>query len=788
MRSYPSARYGRFSSSLLLSAAVATLSVFAGGSALADSPADAAPSDGTYQLASNARDGGAVETVTVTARFRKENQQDVPIALTALNGELLEETDTSQVQQLQFLVPNLVINTPNPRQTSFSIRGIGNNPATDGLSASVGLYLDGVYLDRPGMAAFDLLDVSQIEVLRGPQGTLFGRNTTGGAVSVATALPSFDFTAKAQASVGDYGLQQYQGTISDAITDQLAFRVSGYVTYRGGYLKDVYSGGDDYGLDRQGVRAQLLYKPNDNLSWRVIFEFGHEDDSTGAALLYSEGPSSSANPKFVPYATWAKNLGITPVFDPDGLENDQNVAQHLVERQYAGTSVLDWSFDGYTLTSITGYRHWSFRPHNDFDWTYADVIRNSGANDFEQQISQELRLASPTGGGFDYVTGLYYFGRFLDNHSFTDYGSQYSVGLGALGNPALNNGQTNTYGEISTFNYAAYAQGTWHIDPLWDLTLGGRETYELSQGSIDRIAFTGGTGTPPVSVAPFSGNIKVAKATPSGLLTLSYKPSDGYLVYATASYGAKAGGFNSPTIPQATSGAFLPMSTLAVKPEKAVNFELGSKTSWFDDRLTANVDLYWVDIYGYQANTLIAVPSGLQSIITNVGSVRSRGVEGEIAAQPVEGLRLNASIGFTDAFYHSFTNAPAVEGATTTTQNLTGRPVVQAPRWTINAGGTYTAHLTSGVDGYLGADVGYKSSYFGYVDDSAYGLVKGYAVVNLRIGTIFNDGHYDLSAWVRNAADARYFYMVITAATGSGGYFGIPAEPRTAGVTLKANW
>jgi iron complex outermembrane receptor protein len=285
----------------------------------------------------------------------------------------------------------------------------------------------------------------------------------------------------------------------------------------------------------------------------------------------------------------------------------------------------------------------------------------------------------------------------------------------------------------------------------------------------------------------FSGDVAVGKATPSALITISYKPSEAVLLYGTASYGAKAGGINSPSVPQSSTGAFLPMSTLRVQPEKAVNFEIGAKSVLLENRLTLNLDAYWVDIYGYQANTTVPSASGgVQSLITNVGSVRSRGVEGELVAQPFEGLRLNANVGFTDAFYHSFTNAPAVQGSIATTQNLSGRPVVQAPRWTVNGGATYAAHLASDVDGYLGVDVGNKSKYYGYADDSAYSLVNGYTVVNARVGATFGDGRYDIQAWVRNASDARYFYMVLPAVTGSGGYLGIPAEPRTTGVTLKA--
>ena len=775
--------------SRLLAGLVATASLAATSSALASEPsvgtALAAENAGAVAVADN-----AVAEVIVTARRRSERLQDVPIAVSAVGGERLASVGISQVQQLQFEVPSLNVATPNPRQTNIAIRGLGNNPAADGLAASVGLYIDGVYLDRPGMANFDLIDVDRIEVLRGPQGTLFGKNTTAGALSVTTRAPSFVKSFEGQATVGNYGLRRYEATVTGPITDTLALRLSAYATDRDGYLTNVFRGGNDLSLHRDGVRAQLLFKPSSNFSLRVIGEYGKEADSQGAFVLYSKGPAASANPRFVPFDTWAANLGIHPVFDPDGLVDDLNLRQHLIESQYALTADAEWTLPGgFTLSSITAGRRWNFTPHNDFDWGPADVIAAQGAADYDRQFSQELRLASPGGGRIDYIGGLYVFLRQLRNDSITTYGPQYSQGLGALGNPALNNGTSEIKSDPKTRSYAAFAQGAWWFQPNWSLTLGARGTYETQDETITRYAFHGGTGTPPPSVAAYQGYLKVSDWAPSGLATLSYKPTSDILAYATVSYGAKAGGFNSPAVPQSTTGVIQSVDTLKVKQERALDYEAGLKTTLLDHRLVLNANVFWTHIQDYQANTILNGPSGtFLSLITNVGAVRSRGFEVEATAVPFDGLTLNASAGYNDATYLLFPQAPSIQGSLAPTQDLSGRPVVQAPRWTANIGGAYTHALSGGFEGFVGADYAYKSGYFGYIDDSPYSWIKGYGLVSARLGVRSPHGHYELSAWVRNAFDARSFYMVIPASTGSGGYYAIPAEPRFFGATLKTSF
>ena len=226
-------------------------------------------------------------------------------------------------QQLQFSAPSTNISIANPAADQLRHPGLRLQQSGSYRRlwhASVGIYIDGVYLDRPGMADFNLLDVDRVEVLRGPQGTLFGKNTTAGAISITTRGPTRTFEAEAQADVGNYGLTDFQGSVSGPITDQLSARISAYKTDRDGYLHDVATGAHNDSLHRQGVRGQLLYQPNSDFSLRLIGEYGDEDDSGGVLVLYNKGPLSSASPRYVPFDTWAGRLEeVAPVDNPDGL-------------------------------------------------------------------------------------------------------------------------------------------------------------------------------------------------------------------------------------------------------------------------------------------------------------------------------------------------------------------------------------------------------------------------------------------------------------------------------------
>ncbi len=283
-RSIPSSRSAPFRRRLLpLSICLAC----AGGAQLAG--ADDTPA-GTEE-ARQAQPATTLQTVTVTSRRRVENSQDVPTAMSVLGGETLESQRIYRVQDLQQLVPSTNVAYVHARQSSVSIRGLGNNPASDGLEGSVGLYLDNVYLGRPGMASFDLLDIEQLEVLRGPQGTLFGKNTTAGVINIGTRAPSFTPERSVEISGGEDGYFQARGTISGPLGETLAGRLSAYRTRDDGYVKNLHDGNTLNGGARQGFRGQLLFKPNDDFSLRWIGDYNEEDSDNGVLTLFSSGPT-----------------------------------------------------------------------------------------------------------------------------------------------------------------------------------------------------------------------------------------------------------------------------------------------------------------------------------------------------------------------------------------------------------------------------------------------------------------------------------------------------------------
>jgi iron complex outermembrane receptor protein len=632
------------------------------------------------------------------------------------------------------------------------------------------------------MASFDLLDIAQIEVLRGPQGTLFGKNTTAGAITITTQAPDFAYGAVGTLRFGNLGFHQMQFSVTGPLSDALAFRLSGYDTDRDGYLKDVYDGRHLLSLHHQGVRGQLLYRPGADFSWRVIAEYGREQDSSGVAVLYSKGPTQSANPTFVSYDGWARNLGLAPITDTPLLESTDDAPQQIAERQYALTSLVTAQLGAMTLDSVTGWRDWRYQPHIDLDYTSADVIRDGGQTSRVRQFSEELRL-SGTMSAIHYVAGGYFFWRHLLGDGLSQYGSQYSQGLGILGNPALNNGTSNSYSDVSNRSYAGFMQGTWQFAPQWNLTAGVRETYEMESGTITRTAFTGGSGAPPANLVPYSGSLSTAEWTPSALLSVDHDVDDGVLLYGISAYGAKAGGFN-PSVPSTGNGIILPIDSLKVKPERMTDFEIGLKSELLERRVILNLDAYWASIGDYQASALQTLPNNQRKTsITNVGAVHTEGVEADVTAKLSPAIRFISSLSYNDARYVTYTNGPAVEGSAALTQDLSGRPLLLSPAWAVFAGLTYSRQLAPGISAYMEGEWTLKSNFYGYPDDSVYVRVPAAAIENLQIGMTIDSA--DIALWVKNISDTRTFTPVFPTATGAGGYFANPSEPRTFGLTLR---
>lgn len=760
------------------------------GGALPASAADApAPAEEAPPLASSVPDKAdtALGKVTVTARRREEDSQKVPTPITVLGGETLEAQRISRVQDLQQVLPSVNVAYIHARQSSVAVRGIGNNPASDGLEGSAGIYLDNVYLGRPGMAVFDLLDIEQLELLRGPQGTLFGKNTTAGVLNISTRAPTFTAERTVEVSGGQDGYFQGRGTVSGPLGETLAGRLSAYRTRDDGYIKNIHD--DNYlnGGERQGARGQLLFEPNEDFSLRWIADYNEEDSSNGSMVVYGGAER---------FWQRAALVGASPLRDPQRRKVNINGRQHVSVHQGGSSLEANWNLaGGYRLTSISAYRYWHFTPAND-EQLNVSAINDTGVEVHDRQFSQEIRLASPTGGAFDYVVGAYAFRQNLGNKTFTSYGPLADLYLLGANLGALNDTYSKANGKIETDSFALFAQGTWHLTERLDFTAGLRGTYEEKNAKVERFAPLGGAAVGGVGAAVRngqlgaydSGDLSQYNFAPSALLSLSYQFSDDLLGYASLSHGEKSGGVNLAVGSAPSAGA----DSLLVGPERANDAELGLKSTLFDRRLLLNANLFWTGIHGYQATTLYQAPGSTQlvQVLANAGSVRSRGLEFEATALPLRGLTLNFNGSYNDVTYLSFKDAPCPAEVSTrpgapSSCDLTGQRVVGASKWIANLNGEYQWRLDDRFQPYVSASYAYRSAAEGALDNSDLSKIDGYALVNLAAGlrSDLGDGQLDTSVWLKNAFDKDYYLSAFASINGS--YTASVGQPRTLGVSLR---
>lgn len=747
--------------------------------------AEATDAESTEPTTSSAeQEAPKLKTVVVTARRREEAAQEVPTPITTLTGANLETQKVYRIQDLQQALPSVNVAYVHARVSSLAVRGIGNNPASDGLEGSAGVYLDNVYLGRPGMAAFDLLDVEQLELLRGPQGTLFGKNTTAGVLNITTRGPTFTPESTFEVSGGERGYVQTKGSVSGPLNDTLAGRLSFYRTRDDGYLDNDYDNRKLLGGEREGLRGQLLFKPNDDFSLRWINEYNEENSSSGSAVIYGAGQT---------FWNRATLVGANPQIGRSNIDGRQNVSVH----QNASSLEANWNLaGGYTLTSISAYRYWHFNPANDADQLDVSVIKDYGYEVHDRQFSQEIRLASPKGENFDYVVGAYAFKQDLGNRIFSDLGPLADLNLIGANLNALNNIYSESQGKVDTESYALFGQATWHLTSRLDFTAGLRGTYEEKTANVRRLSPVGG-GTAVVIPGVVDGNavrasqvgaydsgeIGLHNAAPSALLSLSYRFTDDVLGYASLSHGEKSGGVNLAIASAPTAGA----DSLLVGPERANDAELGIKTQLFNDRLQFNTNIFWTGVNGYQATSYYQPPgsaTGYQ-LLTNAGTVRSRGVEFEASVLPVRGLTINANGSFNDVTYLDFKDAPCPAEAPGTSCNLSGERVAGASRWIGNLNAEYKFPQFNRFEPYVTGSYSYRSEAEGTLDNSNLATIDGYSLTNFSTGVRvdYGDGVLDASLWVKNAFDKEYYQAVGTASNGL--YTASLGQPRTAGVTLR---
>jgi iron complex outermembrane receptor protein len=728
-----------------------------------------------------------VGEIVVTARHRAEDSQKVPAALSVVGGEFLEKTNTTNIAQLTQYVPSIQFTFFNARNANINIRGIGNNIglANDGLDPGVGFYVDQVYYSRPATATLDLVDIDRVEVLRGPQGTLFGKDTTAGAINIATAAPSFQPHAQAEVTGGNYGYFQAKAAVSGPlIDDKLAGRLSVATTQREGLLTNVFDGEKVNNYRNFTVRGQLLFTPTDDLKIRVIGDYANQFTHCCTQVLADiVAPSNGKN-----FTTIAKGLGYTPAVDPFARQADVN-SPFRARQETGGTSVeVDYSLPSAVLTSISAWRFWNWWPQNDSDNAPFSAFLAGQNQDYENQLSQEFRIASTGDHRIDYVIGLYFYREQIKAIGLTQYGDAATALLVSPAVPSLLlNGLTLNYtADYNTDSIAGFGQVVWHVTPKLNFTGGWRYTEDFKRGNYTQLVsggapLTGALAPLAATRAAFGAKtiygLKNVNANISGLLNLSYQFTPRVLAYVNVARGYKSGGLNLTQLPAGANPI--------VDPEQVDSAEVGVKTTLFDHRLTFNADVFWEEDKNYQAN--IFDPTILKMYLSNVPKVRSEGFEADLQAQPIEDLSLYGSVTYDDAIYADYPGAPCgLEQITLPSCNLSGRPLAGTPRWAAALGGEYSHNVPLGAreaQAYLGVDYTYRSSLYSQPSDSVYTRLPQLSLVNLRVG--LRADRWDAFVWAKNLGGVDYFTFLQPGGGNTGAIYAQLGDPRTYGVTLR---
>ncbi|HYE46483.1 MAG TPA: TonB-dependent receptor [Caulobacter sp.] len=747
----------------------------------------------------------AVGELVVTARRREESAQAVPIALQVTSGEKLDKAGVSNVIQLTQLAPTLQVLSPNGRNTAVTIRGLGASYglANDGLEQGVGIYVDGVYNSRPGSALSDFVDVERVEILRGPQGALFGKNTTAGALNIITRDASTDrYTAHIEGSYGSYNFRQLKAGVSGPIVkDVLAFRLSAVGTYRDGDIYNPVQKKNQNARESETVRGQLLWQVNPDLLLRFNADYTSQQPECCTQLFWKYGPT--LKPANQQYPALAAGRGYAP---PSANIHDRlaDVDDEIQADQWlSGLSLTaDYDFGWGALTAIGAHREWDWEPRNDRDYTALDVTRQSANPSHQTQDTFELRLASNGSSRIDWTAGLYYFDQNVSTDGVTEYGSDASYWLlpGTATPAALLDGYTvSNVSSIDTTSYAAFGQLTWTISDRLRITPGLRYTKEEKEGEYVASVSGGLVTADPVLInrrlgvaRPQAYSAETSDGSWSGQLAVSYDITDKIHLYGTYSQGFKSGGINMAGIP--TTSAGLPsLVNAVVEPEEVVTYEAGLKTQLLDDLLVFNIAVFSTEVENFQANVVDTGPGALRGYLSNVELVTLKGLELDFATRRIGGFSLYGNLAYTDAQYDSFANGPCpLEriGTSTAACDLSGKELPGVSKWAGSFGGEYRQDVTLGRLGgeaYFGVDASFRSAYYADAAVSKYARLPAYELVNLRFG-FESDAGWEAFVLVRNTFDEEYIQNITVVSGNSGLIVGTPGENRTVSLTLRARY
>lgn len=747
---------------------------------------DAAPNE-----ASQTDNPDGIEDIVVTATRREERLQDVPIAVTAFGSESLQALSTQTVGDLASVTPNLS-RTSGPtggNDAFFFIRGIGqvdSNPAND---PGVGVYIDGVYLGRLQGASLDTSDIGRVEVLRGPQGTLFGRNTIGGAINITSRDPGSDLGFDARITTGSRNRADAYIGIDIPLGETFGVRVSGATRNQDGWGKNVYTGRTFGDVHNMQGRIKAVWEPTDAVRLQLTGDVMRGRGSSAHTVLIGTAPSGVLPPFLAP-------CGSTPLGIPfpcdlladtssDIDRNFQSIRGRNDLNNWGTSATLEWNgSDAFGVKAIVAYREIEQFVENDFDGTGYRIYENFFDTKTDQ-LSGELQfLGKAFGDRFDWLLGLYGYKEDVDHNNAICLG-------GNLGGPfafqrnaggCLRNNQR--FG-LEIDSWAVFAHTRTAITPELSVVVGGRYTHEKKRQAFDFFLDNSAGvfnffGIPPMVIPTLSPanpflNIPTTyddtwkEFTPK--LGIDYKPNDDLLIYASYSRGFKSGGFNGRPSPTATGGF---NEILPYDPEILDAYELGFKSDFLDNRVRLNAAVFYSIYKGIQL--LVLDPTSGFFNNANAGRNEIKGFELELTARPVEPLTVYANVGFTDDEYTKID--PRAVGV-----DLDDRLPV-TPRWSLASGVNYEIDLAESGKVDLRGDVSYRSSVWYGATNQPLERQKGFALLNVRATYTDPQDRYTLSVFGVNVTDKRYYSNVQDVRGALGVAFAQVSPPAEWGVEL----
>jgi iron complex outermembrane recepter protein len=762
-------------------------------------------------LRSDGTDDTTLAELTVTARRREENLQNVPVAVSVVGGELLDKSNSVNTQQLTQLVPALYYNSANPRNTAYTIRGLGSNTlsisaANDGIEPGVGFYVDQVYHARPATAAFDFTDIERIEVLRGPQGTLFGKNTAAGAIHVISREPSFAPEANGEVSVGSFDFLQAKASFSGPLSDAIAGRLAVQFTRRDGVLHNVRTDEDLNQLNNVAVRGQLLFRPSDDLNLRLIADVADLDAACCVQNYLRVGTSRRSPARQFPALAAGLNYQPPSMNIYDRLTDiDADLA---IDTRDGGVALIaDWTVGAGALTSVSAWRFWDWDAANDRDYTGIPIQSVQRIPSSQDQYSQELRFASTGDSPLSYVGGVYFFSQKITGRPTSIYGAEASYWLL---NPAsfsvpIPRDLLDGYAQLGNSRFemkstAAFGELNYQFMPQLTATLGLRYTYEDKDGSY-ATTVSGGpslTGLPAATIAElararlsiFRPQSYVAAdngGSLSGRTNLAWQAMDDLLAYLSYAYGYKSGGLNMSGLPLDAQNQPT-LATAVIDDERNATFELGVKSTLFGGRAVLNVAAYQTEVKDYQANVVSSLETAaIRSYPSNIPAVRVRGMELDATARVFKGFTVRASAAYSLGENTDYPAGPCpLELQTTTTVacDLTGKRLAGLSRWVGSLGFDYEVSVGAG-ELIAHADWNGRSGYYSDTSASQYTWIKAYDVTNASVGYRFRKG-WEVGVFARNLFNANYISALTIQTGNSGLILGQPSDPRVVGVAIRA--